>query len=335
MSVPHAWIDQETIAELPTSGPAWDALDRDAQAFMPGAVDLSDQDAAGDVELMALALRWARLREAKDLERVRSGLALSVGTERGGRALALARNLQALAIAADIVGHKERDFLAWVRAALRETLDGRTVISTHEDRPNNWGTHAGAARMLADAYLARNGSADQQAEAIKDGVRAAEVFRGWLGDRTVYHAFSFGDLWWQSDAKFPRGINPRGAAISGHSVDGVLPDDQRRAGVFGWPPPRENYVWEALQGAVVQAHVAARMGLDSWAWSDSALLRALTWLHREANYPASGDDKWIPHLVNWAYRLTGSATAFPAAVPTRPGKGVGYTDWTHGRGARP
>jgi len=59
----------------------------------------------------------------------------------------------------------------------------------------------------------------------------------------------------------------------GHRIDGVLPDDQRRGGSFGWPAPRENYVWEALQGALAQAVILHRAGYDVWNWEDRALLR--------------------------------------------------------------
>ena len=77
------------------------------------------------------------------------------------------------------------------------------------------------------------------------------------------------------------GINPKGGQIDGHSVDGVLPEDQRRSGGFSWPPPKENYVWGALQGATFQAQMLSRQGYDAWHWSDSAILRALTWLRRQ------------------------------------------------------
>jgi hypothetical protein len=104
----------------------------------------------------------------------------------------------------------------------------------------------------------------------------------------------------------------------------VLPDDQRRAGGFTWPPPKENYVWEALQGALAQAVILDRAGYDCWEWSDQALLRAVTWLHEECDYPASSDDTWQPHVVNFFY-----GSDFPAPVPSNPGKNVGWTDWTH------
>jgi hypothetical protein len=105
-----------------------------------------------------------------------------------------------------------------------------------------------------------------------------------------------------------------------------LPDDQRRAGSFTWPPPKENYVWGALQGAIVAAELLERAGYPAWEWQDKALLRAVTWLHEQANFPASSDDEWQPWLVNYAYNAN-----FPAQNPAHAGKGMGWTDWTHNK----
>lgn len=58
---------------------------------------------------------------------------------------------------------------------------GRTVVSTHEDRPNHWGTHAGGARIAVALYL-------HDAEDLE---RAGTVFRGWLGDRDAYAGFKY------------------------------------------------------------------------------------------------------------------------------------------------
>jgi hypothetical protein len=124
-------------------------------------------------------------------------------------------------------------------------------------------------------------------------------------------------------------VNSQGCRINGVSVDGVLPDDQRRGGSFSWPPPAENYVYEALQGALVQAAILDRAGYDSFGWENQALLRAFRWLHDVANFQATGDDTWEPYLVNYHYQASGAA--FPTQMPARPGKNVGYTDWTHAK----
>jgi hypothetical protein len=107
-------------------------------------------------------------------------------------------------------------------------------------------------------------------------------------------------------------------------VDGVIPEEQRRSGEFTWPAPQENYAWESLQGTVACAEILDRAGYDVWNWEDQAIGRAARWLHEQNNYPAEGDDTWLPHLINRSY-----GTSYPAPVPARPGKNMGWTDWTH------
>lgn len=317
------WIGAEQIAALPTSGAAWENLR--AEADEPtGTPDLSNQDDDVNVRVLAKALVFARTGDARYRTEVIDACRRAIGTEDGGRTLALGRELAAYVIAADLVGlppDLDAPFRSWLAAVRHESLDGRTLVSTHEDRPNNWGTHASASRAAIAVYL--GDSADLQ--------RVASVFKGWLGDRAAYSGFDFGDLDWQANPSQPVGVNPKGATLQGHPVDGVLPDDQRRGGGFTWPPPAENYVWEALQGALATAVILSRAGYpDVWSWQDQALLRAARWLHDQARFPAEGDDTWLPHLVNHYY-----ATSFPAPVPARPGKNLGWTDWTHGPGAPP
>lgn len=302
-------VSRDRLMSLPTSGAAWQAMVAEANAF--SRVNLADQDDNNDVRLLAWALVTART--GGDVGPIHRALAQVPGTE-GSSTLALGRNLGAVVLAADLVGYREAGFVNWLRGVMRKSIDGRTLISTHEHRPNNWGTHAGASRIAADLYLGDTA----------DLGRAAGVFRGWLGERSAYAGFNYGELDWQSSPSSPVGINPVGAKIQGHNVDGVLPDDQRRAGGFSWPPPQENYVYEALQGALLQAELLSRAGYPAYQWGDRALARAFTWLHSVAGFSAQGDDTWQPHLVNYRY-----GTGFPTQLPSRSGKGFGFADWLY------
>jgi hypothetical protein len=317
------WIDPARLATLPTSGPAWTALLAAAQEST-ASPKLSNQDDPTNVRVLAKALVAMRTGNAALRAQVVTACLASMGTENGGRTLALGRELAAYVLAADLVDLPDPDevtYRSWLSAVRRETLDGNTLISTHEKRPNNWGTHAGASRIAAALYL---GDAT-------DLARAATVFKGWLGARSAYGGFDFGDLSWQANRTLPVGVNPLGALIQGHSVDGVLPDDQRRSGGFSWPPPKANYVYGALQGVVVQAALLERGGYpDVWQWQDRALLRAFKWLHEQAHYPADGDNTCLPHVINRAY-----GTTFPAPIPCAPGKNIAFMDWTHPRGVGP
>ncbi|MCB0142985.1 MAG: alginate lyase family protein, partial [Caldilineaceae bacterium] len=242
-------------------------------------------------------------------------------TEAGGRTLALGRELAAYVISADLIDLQHVDpgldgrFRNKLRELLTKTLDGKTLIETHEQRPNNWGTHAGASRAAVAVYLGDKAELE----------RTAQVFHGWLGDISAYSGFSYNsDLSWQADSSHPVGINPAGATKDGHSIDGALPEEMRRGGSFRWPPASTNYAWEGLQGAFVQAEILARAGYPVYEWEDRALLRAVEFLYG-INWPAESDDQWMPWMVNKIY-----GTNFPTATKAHAGKNMGWTDWTHG-----
>lgn len=317
------WVNARELSTLPISGPAWLALKKRADVVL-GIPLISDQTQSNNVAVLAKALVFARTGEQRYRLEVIDQCMQAINTELGGRTLALGRELAAYVIAAELVSlppDKNVIFRAWLRRTLTEPLDGESLRATHERRPNNWGTHAGASRAAVAAYLGD----------MVELQRTALVFKGWLGDRTAYAGFSFGELSWQCDGMRPVGINPAGCMKGGHNIDGVLPDDQRRGGIFAWPPLQENYVWEALQGAIVEAEILNRLGFDTFNWSNKALLRAVTWLYQQDAFPATGDDTWEPHIINFRY-----GSRFLAPVPTHPGKNMGWTDWTHGPGrARP
>ncbi len=316
------WISRAQVRTLPMCGPAWEALQRAADASC-GTPVLSDQTDPANVCVMAKGLVFARTDSTRYRDGVVSAIRSIVGSGTyAGRALALGRELAAYVIAADLIDLHSFDpgLDTQFRAKLAELLTTPTdsggpadLVACHEIRPNTWGTHCGASRLAVAVYLG------DQAQVQ----RIAQIFKGWLGDRTAYAGFEYGDLWWQCDESQPVGINPKGCVRYGVSLDGVLPDDERRAGSFVWPPPKENYVYEALQGALAQAVILHGQGYDVFNWSDRALLRAFQWLHTQANFPATGDDVWQPHIINAAY-----GTRFPAPVPAEPGKNVGWTDWT-------
>ncbi len=312
------WRSRAELAELPTTGAAWERLKSTADADL-GKANIANQNSRHDTNTLAAALVYARTDQEPYRKKARDGIAEAIGTERGGRTLALGRNLPAYVIAADLVELRSYDptldgrFRAWLRAVRTEPLDGDTLIQTHEQRPNNWGTHAGAARVAASAYLGDRTDLD----------RAARVFKGWLGDRTTYAGFKFGALSWQCNPSEPVAINPVGCMRRGAKLDGALPDDQRRSGGFSWPPKKENYTWGALEGATVQAELLRRQGYNAWHWEDQALRRAVHWLYVHNRFAAIGDDTWVPWLVNHAY-----GTRFLAG-PARSGKNMGFTDWTH------
>lgn len=338
-----SWISDAELAVLPMSGPAWQALLSDANGSL--VADLGDQNERNDSHVFAAALVYRRLLVAGDAtapswrQRVEDAMLLSIGSEAPGDGSSLppSRNVCSFALAADLIDCQDQSFKDWARFVLTERYnDGRSIVSTHESRPNNWGTHAGASRAALACYL------DDAAELA----RCAQVFKGWCGDRASYAGFQFGNLSWQSDPLHPVAINPLGAQLLGAPVDGALPEEQRRceepltfpAAAIAWmsDPSHDgvcqvNYVWEAMQGAVVQAIILHRAGYDSWRWGQFALGRAAWWSTRWNEQPPDAqingsDDRWQAYVLRRVYpRLTAS---IQLVAPAPHGKHVGYTDWT-------
>lgn len=318
------WINAQEIAALPMSGVAWTSLKAQADKAS-GTVTLSDQDSNANVNVMAKALVYART----GIPTYRADVVVALrtiatgNTEKGARALAVGRELAAYVIAADLINLRSADaaldaqFRAKLRYLLTAPLSGgpKNLVASNEQRPNNWGLHAGASRIAVALYLGDKAELD----------RAATVFQGWLGDRTKYTGFSFAELDWQSDPSRPVGINPAGAAKASHSVDGVLPDDMRRGGTVKWPPTPTGYPWEALQGAVTQAELLSRAGYPAWSWQNNAILRSVKFLY-SINWPAVSDDEWQIWLINRAY-----GTNYATNAKASPGKNIGWTSWTSAR----
>jgi hypothetical protein len=318
------WTTPAELAWRPTSGAAWQAVKNAADGPI-GPASIADQNSDADVNTLAAALVYARTGIAAYRAKAADAIAAAIATERGGRTLALGRNLASYVIAADLIGLGGYDaaldarFRFWLSAVRTENLDGTTLIQTHETRPNNWGTMAGASREAADVYLGDAADLD----------RAARVFRGYVGDRSAYSGFSFGDLSWQADPSQPVGIAPPGATKAGLPVDGALPDDMRRGCAFTLPPCHTDYAWEALQGVVVQAEILSRRGYDAFGWQDRAVLRAMQFLDRidrlYCGWWATSDDEWQPWVINRAY-----GAGLRAVSPAGSGKIMGWTDWVLG-----
>jgi hypothetical protein len=353
---PYVWLSPIEIRALPIAGDAgcdarcaaaWTLL-RQAASVAPARPSLWDQDETTGNFVLAKALVAVRVNDlslAQELSRqIVSLLQSAIGTEFGARSLAVGRKLAAYVVSAEVIGlsriepnFDELVFRPWLRSLLDENLDGFTLRSCHEIRPNNWGTHCGASRVAVASYL------DDRSELE----RAAQVFRGYLGDRQSHAAFEYhGDAFtWMSDPTCPRPrsdcnprpVNPRGATLDGHNVDGVMVDDQRRAGPFRWPPPYTIYSYGALEGSVVQAAMLHRLGFDSWQWGDEALRRAVEWLFDGTD----GKEKWdtcaepnkryILDLIDHAYGADFLDRMDCSPEPSEPGRNIAWTSWTHQR----
>lgn len=319
------WISPAELRGLPTTGAAWTKV-RDAARKDWGRVDLSDNNSTHDTSTLAGALVAVRTDDDALRARVRRSLAEVAATTRFARVLEASRNITSYVIAADIVGldpAQDREFRAFLSALRTRPLQGHSggtnLLSTALRSPSNWGTMARAAMAAIDLYL---GDRAQLAQ-------VATAHRAYLGE-VVADPLVYSGTAWHASTRDKAGINRRGATVGGRSVDGVLPEDQRRSGEpsGGGAAPRGSYPWEALQGAVVTAVLLDRAGVVDFAAGDDALRRAYAWLTGPNDNAAAGDDLWQPWLVNSV-----RGTSFPTAPTKSPGKNMAWTDWTHGPGS--
>lgn len=321
------WLTRAELDSLPMSGTAWNHVVTDANASW-GTANISDQDMKHDTFTLAGALYAARTGNEAMRTKTANAIMSAINTENSGRVLALGRNLPSYVIAADLINlpaynaSMGNTFATWLAGVRNEQMtECDTLIKCHDRRPNNWGTHAGAARIAADVYL----------NDTTELALAAKTFKGWLGDRSAYASFSYGDLSWQCTSSAPVGINRSDCG----EKSSIIPDDMRRGGSYRIPPIETNYPWGALEGAVVAAELLSRAGYPAWDWgfnnlNDKALQRAIVKLdsldRQYGNWWAEGDDVATVWIAEHAYNA-----GFRTVSPVRAGKTIDFTDWTHNR----
>ena len=296
-------VSRDRLMSLPTSGAAWQAMVNEANGF--SGVNLNNQDDNNDVKLLAWALVTART--GGDVGPIYQALSRVPGTE-GDSMLALGRNLAPVVLAADLVGYRDpglRQLAAWRHArqprrayadldargssqqlghaCRREPYRGGPLPRRH-CRP--WASGGGLPRLARRAI----------------GVRRVQLRRARLAVEPVGAGRH----------------QPAGATINGHSVDGVLPDDQRRCRRVHVATARGELRLRGAPGcASSRPSCCPGPGTRPTSGATRALARAYAWLHNVAAFPAEGDDSWQPHLVNARY-----GTAYPGPVPSRSGEGL-------------
>ena len=349
---PYIWLSPAEIRALPIAGEpgcnsrciAARPLVREAATVSPARPNLDHLEDETGHFVLAKALVAVRLGESDLRDEVVTLLEEVIGSENGASALSVGRNLAMYVIAADIIDlpvtrpdFDEFVFKPWLRSLANKEFFDRTLRSCHEDRPNNWGTHCGASRIAAAAYL------NDRAEIAA----AAHIFQGWLGDRDSHAGFTFDAtaFTWMSDSACPasnqdcrpRPLNPLGATLNGHNVDGVVVDDQRRSERhrFRWPPKYTIYVYGALGGAVVQAGILQRFGFDAWHWSDDAIQRAVEWMFDDRDGKKKWDTcqdedkRYVLDVVDRGYGSNFINRMNCSPEPSGPGRNIAWTSWTH------
>ena len=279
---------------VPSTGAAWKRLLADAQAD-PGQADVADQDSGHDVATLAAALACVRTAGPELCGKARTGVVSAIGTERGGRWLAVGRNLTAYVIAADVLGLRADGdpasagsrVEAWIRGFLTERLadnnSGEPIGFIPFASGSNASAQEGAAFAAVAAYLGDRPALQ----------RAWDAFRTYTCDSSgpdrehidLHHGVEAG---WAYDDRQPCAVNPAGAtkaipegrpgAGQTRPIGGAIINDMARGGDFAWPPGATQYPWTGLEGLVPAAVILERAGYPAFAAGDRAVLRAAEYL---------------------------------------------------------
>ena len=311
------------LMALPTSGPGWDAIMARIKSPYGGSYVLGTRDESNK-DVLANALAGARLNNAAYKAFARDKIAHMMAAPRNtGDVLGTLRHLQTYIISADIIDLASFDpalngkFRTWLANEIRANYSGGggggSVISVHDKKPNNFGTHAGATRIAAALYL---GDANE----LK---AARDVWYGWATGDPAYtpQTRTWTGTSWQCDSSHPRGINATGCSRSGVSLDGVIPEDQERCGEFSQTPCATNYIQGATDGMTLSFWMLARQGENPWAWGDRAALRQMNWKYASGQAPYSGF-RWQIPVIEKAYGIDLAGNA-----PTATSTNFGFADW--------
>ena len=363
MAIIGIWQTQAEINALPAAGAPYTALVAAANKTLaaPSTTDpdgfLADQNSQHDQIVFAKALVFARTGTASYRTTVQDWIrnVVNSGTY-GGRALGLGRNLAGYVIAADLIDLPAFDATlnTQFRAKILELRDAPTTESgsiknCHNIRPTNWGAMCGASRIAVDLYLADSA----------DLALAANVLKGWCGDRTAWAGFKWSSIlplgagqYWTYGGGDLADIVPVGplelADTVKLSLDGFLHCDMYRTceQTKCTPPPipplpkspELDYPWSSLSGVITQAWMLNRTALNGgytpFTFSNSAIKRAVLYLKFLAD---TYDDKWwdpartfdtgLLWVVNKIY---GAATVPTTAVSRYTGSrqiAGDFSDW--------
>lgn len=320
---------RDAIMAAPMTGSAWSAVKAAADGNL-GAVDFASQTSRAAALTYAAALAHVRTGKPEYREKVVAQLRRVPGAptpprsegSRGG-VLSVVRQLPGYIIAADLVGHRDPAFVAFVKDIRTRDIGGHgrwdQLAATSANTANNWGTWALASRVAADLYLGDTA----------DLAKAVAIFKRYTGkDPAAHngwqHTADFDPSWSAADPYV--GINP---ANAGGKAGAVVEDICRSAGRF--PAVDEkglSYSWEALTGSIITAKLLSRAGHpDVFEWGDRALLRAARFIHSKAGTngsypPRHGELQLVPVAINTVYGVN--------LGPVRaPGNGwcFGFTDW--------
>jgi hypothetical protein len=317
------WTSANEITNIPVDNCAWRQVIRAADNADPRGATVSDQNSNNNAQILACAIFYAKTKLNKHKDKVIHAIEKLVSAGKPSMdTLAWSRETAAYVMAADLVGYRTAAFEDWCRnmAEVWVSSDGRTMLKTFKERPNNWGAHAFASLSAIYSYLHDYSSLKQirvfWIQAVT-GPKPKEMRYG-------------SDLSWHLDKQNPKLINPSGSVKEGINSDGIIPDDMRRGGSFRNLPEYTSYPWEHLQGLVAAARILDRMGMPIWDVDHNAIYRAAYALQirlaaKSRNWKAEGDDEWLLPFLDEAYGTDWSSDYNPCTSRIfRHGKNAGW-----------
>jgi hypothetical protein len=357
---PQMLIGSKRLATLPVKGHPYRYLKKRADGALrhmnlsarPSAASpwLSNYRGSGSVtrpgaQTLAAALVYARTGKRRYRHFVIRANRYLIGSEQSAstdgtgeqdRLLATARQLGAYVVAASLVhmdpgvtgsrpGWGATRWRRWLSALRTEPIgssgQAATIRQLSDERANNWGSFARAARIAIDIYLGDRA----------DLKRVVARYKLFLGERRQTDRFHWSpdqslDL---SYACTPNGgswsaINPSGC---GPGKDGLIVEDISRS-ASGYPSYDRTgigYTMESYQAVLFSAVLLQRYGYSPFKWGDKAMKRVMDWLTRQGIPQGNGTtverhESWVArHFYDRRY----------PRVPSSMGYSLGFTDWLY------
>ncbi len=357
---PDMLMAPERLASLPTSGPAYEYMKDRADAAVanmnlssvPDATSpwLPNYNGAGEVsrpgtQTLAAALVYARTGDTRYRDFVIAANRYLIGTEteqstdgtaEQDKLLATSRQIGAFVVAADLVemdpklngsrpGWSGTSWGKWISGLRTEKIgtSGQAANMTQlsDQRANNWGSFARAARIAIDIYISDKSDLSKVVERFK--LFVGEPIGGqtpWLADQDLDMSFSC-----PTSASRWTAINPSGC---GAAKDGMIVEDlSRSATAFpSYDSTGIGYTMESYQAMLFSAVLLERQGYDSFGWGDQALRRVMDWLTREGI--PQGNGSTVERHESWVAQYF-YGKSYPT-VPASMGRSMGFTDWLYG-----
>lgn len=382
------WTAAAELAEKPLSGAAWESVLAAGEDACAGEANITNQDSNNNVQILGAAIVYARTAAENPsfAARFRNKVvtALERLTAEGdpvathgcpfgcGKAvnstLAWGREIGAYVLAADLVRYRTSEFEEWL-ANMADTYvacDGRTMHEAFLRRPNNWGLMNFGSLVAVYAYLGDDGALGELRDRIVQGLTVGVPDCQDVEDGVPCYVWggsvepSEKDMTWHCDPANPRLISqpctlslPEGGTID---VDGLIPDDQRRACSFcppgvndgvcgvvfendGCVQPREDaHITDWINGAVMGARILARIGMPIWDVGDRAFERMII-AHMVTHCQVTCDDggfgceslynckDWVLPILDPIYDIEATLSSMAAPQCLCPlsvsGRGVG------------